>query len=528
MVTFEVDSVEEASAPPVMTLLGTLIQDVRWMAPGRDTRVLEMKGIHPLLAAVHAAFAEHRPLVLSPDAVWLTIAQGVAQHVRLNAEALRSRIVRHEGRKTLTVDVGGLPETDSDYLLLFSSFRHQLREALGQGMPRLLSCDFSTSTDVERMAGDVVLMDAMSPYFDFVMACVCGIPRVTLLGTPEDWKAIRRRIDVIQELDLSWWTSSLIPIMDAFVSASEGRPDREYWKEMYKPAKAYGWDRATGWIARLIPYVAGHGSFSSRNPMLKTSHAELMASCAKAASDRWYEGPGLALQDAPAGLSSVPLKVTLPGRGESEAWTLEAGVLAVEVDDAGALIPRVGVTVKDGGTSAQSLIERIFAEHTATRATRVDAFQGTAELNALFAHIEEATLFSGENAWRIRPCTDHAEIRIAVDAEGSERITVVALMDLPDGTVLAWRDAYRKSNACVVRLNASQLEPRPPVGEDEIQGWSFMQGARLRVPVLTSAQTPAEIPVVGTSFLELLTRVLDSGGSTHLEPLATLDQRLMM
>jgi hypothetical protein len=37
--------------------------------------------IHPLALAVHTAFSEHRPLVLTPDIIWLTIAQGVAQHI---------------------------------------------------------------------------------------------------------------------------------------------------------------------------------------------------------------------------------------------------------------------------------------------------------------------------------------------------------------------------------------------------------------------------------------------------------------
>ncbi|QDF01990.1 DUF4419 domain-containing protein [Myxococcus xanthus] len=104
MLTFEVDAVEEASTPPVTAPLGTFVEDALWMAPGPDTRVLETHGVHPLLAAVHTAFAEHRPLVLSPDAIWLTMAQGVAQHIRLNGESLRDRLVRHEGRKKLTVE----------------------------------------------------------------------------------------------------------------------------------------------------------------------------------------------------------------------------------------------------------------------------------------------------------------------------------------------------------------------------------------------------------------------------------------
>ncbi|GGM87432.1 DUF4419 domain-containing protein [Dactylosporangium sucinum] len=39
-----------------------------------DRPVLAPDGVHPLFGAVARAFADHRPLVLSPDAVWLTIA----------------------------------------------------------------------------------------------------------------------------------------------------------------------------------------------------------------------------------------------------------------------------------------------------------------------------------------------------------------------------------------------------------------------------------------------------------------------
>jgi hypothetical protein len=52
---------------------------------------------HPLIEAVHTAFAEHYPLTLSPDDVWLCLAQGFALHVEANAEGLRSRFVRHQG-----------------------------------------------------------------------------------------------------------------------------------------------------------------------------------------------------------------------------------------------------------------------------------------------------------------------------------------------------------------------------------------------------------------------------------------------
>jgi len=37
---------------------------------------------HPVVAAAHRAFADHRPLSLSPDSLWLMIAQAVANHIK--------------------------------------------------------------------------------------------------------------------------------------------------------------------------------------------------------------------------------------------------------------------------------------------------------------------------------------------------------------------------------------------------------------------------------------------------------------
>ena len=44
-------------------------------------------------AAFHTAYGQHRPLVLSPDDVALTISQAFAIHVEQNAEKLRTLFV---------------------------------------------------------------------------------------------------------------------------------------------------------------------------------------------------------------------------------------------------------------------------------------------------------------------------------------------------------------------------------------------------------------------------------------------------
>ncbi|MFP2910298.1 DUF4419 domain-containing protein [Pyxidicoccus sp. 3LFB2] len=510
--TFEVDDVKPAWTPVLTEPLGSLVKDALWMAPAPRTEVVNPRGVHPLLVAVHQAFAEHRPLVLSPDVVWLTIAHGVAQHIRLNAKALRSRLVRHEGRQTLKVQVTELPRDAEGFGGLLSSFRAQLREALGPGLPRLLSCDFSTSTDIERMAGDVVLMDSMSPYFDYEMQCVCGIPRVTLLGTPEDWQAIRRRIDVIAELDLAWWTSSLVPIADELVRAAEGRPSRKLWKELYKPQKAYAEDQAAGWIARLFPYVGGNGRYETRNPLLAMPHAKLMVDCERETRGGGaYKGPGVAPSRVPSGLSSVALQVEDLSQGTRDTWSLEGGVLTVEVDADGALVPKAGLVVRRTGVSVKGVIERIRGGHSATPAEGSGAFQGVAELTAFYDHVRDATLFPGKNPWHIRPCEEHHEVRIPLSGRNTALVRI--LVDLPDGTVLA---LHRRARVRVLRLRADQLVPAQRSKWDPPGTGPFFE----------SREFADEIPMLGASLIEVLSRALDTGGSTALPDLGPFTEHL--
>src|SRR5206468_2376561 len=65
---------------------------------------------HGLVSAMSVAFREHRPFTLTPDAVWLTIAQGVAQHINRHAEELRAGLVKHQGQKTLHIEVAQLDD----------------------------------------------------------------------------------------------------------------------------------------------------------------------------------------------------------------------------------------------------------------------------------------------------------------------------------------------------------------------------------------------------------------------------------
>src|SRR5262245_46267749 len=151
---------------------------------GADARLIPV-GFHPGVAAIHLAFTDHRPLVLSPDIVWMFLAQGAASHINANAEGLRRQLVEHEGTLRLEVRrddfVRGRP--GNDWPGVVEELGAQIRAHVGARTHDMFLPAFSTTGPVERMAGGIVLLDAMQQYFEYQMTTMCGIPRVFLDGT---------------------------------------------------------------------------------------------------------------------------------------------------------------------------------------------------------------------------------------------------------------------------------------------------------------------------------------------------------
>jgi hypothetical protein len=173
---------------------------------------------HPVLVALHRGFTQHRPLCLSPDMIWLLICQGVAHHVNVHAESLRPRFVRHRGKSRIEVRrddfIKGSPENPWGEVI--DEFSTRLREHIGPThdlfVPR-----FSTTGPTECIAAEIVLLDAMQSYFEYVVDTLCGIPAITLEGTAEDWQALADRAEAFAKFDLEWWLTPLQPILQEFV-----------------------------------------------------------------------------------------------------------------------------------------------------------------------------------------------------------------------------------------------------------------------------------------------------------------------
>jgi hypothetical protein len=215
---------------------------------------------HPFLTGLFNAYKDHRPVVLSPDMIWLLISQGFARHIDNNREALRHKMVNFEGRKVLTVIANDikLGNANSNWEALFPQFNQQISVFAGKKFVKNLTADFSTTTPTTKIASEITLMEGMKSYFVYQVILIgCGIPRVTLEGTVEDWEKVLQKIKFIKQYDLSWWTTELEPIVKEIIQAKKGKPNNQFWMTMIKvhTTKAYGTiNTIDGWITKLFPY----------------------------------------------------------------------------------------------------------------------------------------------------------------------------------------------------------------------------------------------------------------------------------
>jgi hypothetical protein len=297
---------------------------------------------HPLLKALHAAFCDHRPICLSPDMVWLMIAQGAANHINVNAKELRPRFVKYAGKASLIVRrddfVKGSPE--NPWAEVFPEFARQLRKHIGDETHAFFTKCFSTTGPVEQAAGQVVLMDAAQAYFTYHTLTLCGIPSVTLEGTSEDWGAVREHAQLLSRFGLESWLTALEPILRQFSQACQGEPDAEFWRSMYKLNSFSGGASVTGWVTTFFPYLK---NWSTLLPTEPNPEIVGLNSC-----EREYEG--VDLSDFPSGLAAVPF--TWNYYGTSFDMQFLAGFVGVAQDpQTFCLRPEIGWAVRDVGTA---------------------------------------------------------------------------------------------------------------------------------------------------------------------------------
>jgi hypothetical protein len=186
-------------------------------------------------------------------------------------------------------------------------------------------------------------MDAFQPYIEYEMRIGCGIPSITLLGSVDDWKSIRRRTAMLSEFGLERWTDVLLPVLDQVVRTAEGTVDRGFWRSFFRYESWSGGSELTGWILALFPYVKvfdKNGWRLAPNPHVADWQAKFQAAEAGTSDG----GPSLGA--IPSSIASAPVKLVDVRDDTTTPLRFVAGLFGVTQDPKkGALSPEFGWAV---------------------------------------------------------------------------------------------------------------------------------------------------------------------------------------
>jgi|GEM_PF-385368 len=280
---------------------------------------------HSFLFGMYEAYAEHRPFVLSPDIIWLLIAQAFANHVNANAENLRHLFVKHEGKKTLTIQVGANFDIHNfkEWEAIFPQFTELISINTGKDLIDTLTADFSTTTIVERVSSQLTIMNAMKSYYRYKSEIICGIPAITILGERADWLKIIEKIKILGQYEFEWWVNEILPILKEFVNVFDKQTNIGLWRDIFNSYNMCG-TKINGWILKFYPYDR---EFRKRNLNDSIDIGEI--------------------KELPAEILATPLLLENKTTGTEIKLELLAGFVGLEQDnETFALKPKIGWAIQ--------------------------------------------------------------------------------------------------------------------------------------------------------------------------------------
>lgn len=134
------------------------------------------------------------------------------------------------------------------------NFLIQMRSNVGKNVKNnvvdLLTSNFSTTGTVEGILSSACIMHTFKKYFDYTqVVCGCGIRNVHFMGTLDDWKLLRKKVEDLKMFtkpssshyspssDFRVYLDGVLPILDQFIRTYEGDVDNDFWDTIFDYTK---------------------------------------------------------------------------------------------------------------------------------------------------------------------------------------------------------------------------------------------------------------------------------------------------
>jgi hypothetical protein len=194
------------------------------------------------LSYLEMCWANHYPVVLTPDIIWYTILCEIVGIVDKNVEKYRSLFSESKEKQDIIVHSGSLTEIPLESVM--EALRYKVPTDIEKFLP-----EFSTSGERSISAFYTAFADMVSPYYNYMMY-VCGLPVIKILGTQEDWQGISDRVEnmrhIFPEYDVYFQTVK--GIVNGIVKQFS-EPDLEFLRDIVRvdncgsgsETELYGW-----------------------------------------------------------------------------------------------------------------------------------------------------------------------------------------------------------------------------------------------------------------------------------------------
>lgn len=271
-----------------------------------------------LVGSLILAYNRHHNIILRAEDFWCGVMTQFSNYVNSRSEELRNKIVDFEGKKELVVHGDGNLFT-ADYGRLTVSMTEEIAANIKDpSIKEWIMPDFTTTTNNDKIVFASVMMAAMQKYFNYKFCLECGISKVTLLGTLEDYENLLNRLEKLKEFDLedklmSRWYDLLKPIFEELVNVMKGNANLDFWNKVCSHhGGGSGPSYISGWITAFCCFTEDgewQGNINS-----KTGY------------------PRIETGDIPSGIVTVPITVDDNGT-IYKTMMMSGGCLTDKVDN---------------------------------------------------------------------------------------------------------------------------------------------------------------------------------------------------
>ncbi|WP_375559456.1 DUF4419 domain-containing protein [Bernardetia sp. OM2101] len=283
-----------------------------------------------MIQTIHTSFDEHRPLVLSPDIIWLAITQGTSIHINENFKSLEKIIFKKNKSKKLIIRNDSLEYDGKHWQELVTSLSNETTKYTNSDFYSFFVPKFSTTTKTQTTAYQVTLLNSYKKAFEYVGESGCGIPYITITGTKEDWELIYSRLKELDKLGLKYWRIELEPIIQEFINVFDDKKNTVFWKDIYKNILSYGHAYSSGWIIKFFPYLPAIGKRIGMDTVKMDMKYEKIFIKNKFIEGNKYLLSTLSTSDFPSSIVKVDITWNNQLKNETKKLNLYAGFFAIK------------------------------------------------------------------------------------------------------------------------------------------------------------------------------------------------------